>query len=115
MKTKIRLGKKEVNIEVEKCLGLKKAIGLMFRRKAKANALLFEFNKPTKAAIHSLFCPEFIAVWLDYRGKIIDYKKISSNKLSIKPEKEFSKLLEIPLNNKYSTVVKFFPSTERFI
>jgi len=115
MKIKIRLGRKEVNIEVEKCNGIRQALGLMFRSKDNARALLFEFNEPTNIAIHSLFCPDFIAIWLDSRGQVIDYKRVRPNKLSIKPKQEYMKLLEIPLNNKYSTVVKLFPSTERFI
>lgn len=112
MKAKLKFGGKEIEIpDVEKVSGIKKIVGLMFN--SKSNALLFEFENPGKQAIHSLFCPDFLAIWLDKDNKILEYKLIISGKMTIKPEKEFSKLLEIPLNNKYSHVIRFFLGKEK--
>ncbi len=107
MKAKLNLKGKKIEIpDVKKVSGMKKFTGLMFK-KPETNALLFSFNKQTKQAIHSLFCPDFLAIWLN-NNKIIEYKFITSQKLIIKPEKKFSHLLEIPLNKKYLEITKAF-------
>ena len=79
----------------------------MFKSK-NTEALLFDFKKVTSQAIHSLFCPNFLAIWLDENNKILEHKLVYPNKFRIKPKNKFKKLLEIPLNNKYLTVTKFF-------
>ena len=108
MKAIIKFKNELVEIpDVKKVSRIGKFLGLMFGD-SKASALLFEFPKPTRQAIHSLFCPDFLAIWLDEENKIIEYKLVLGNKLSIIPEKEFSKLIEIPLNEKYSQVTKLF-------
>ncbi len=108
MKAKLKFQGKEIEIaDIDKAKGIRKYTGLMFKRK-ETNALLFEFEKPCKQAIHSLFCRDFLAIWLDSEGKIAEYKIIFPNQFSIKPEKEFSKLLEIPINKKYSGVISPF-------
>ncbi|MCX6748637.1 MAG: hypothetical protein NT076_03450 [Candidatus Pacearchaeota archaeon] len=88
--------------------GMKKFTGLMFK-KPDTNALLFE----ELGSIHSFFCPDFLAIWLDDENKIVDYKLITSGKPNIKPDKPFAKLLEVPLNEKYSEVTKFFLDQKR--
>ena len=109
MKAKLKFKGKAIEIpDVIKAEGFKKFTGLMFNKES--NALLFEFNEGNNKAIHSLFCPDFLAIWLS-NGKIVEYKIITSGKFSIKPEKEFNKLLEIPLNSKYASVVKLFLDT----
>jgi hypothetical protein len=110
MKAKLKYKGKEIEIpDVEKVSGIGKYTGLMLK---KENALLFEFEKGRKA-IHSLFCPDFLAIWLD-GSRIVDYQIITSAKLKIIPQENFNKLLEIPLNNKYSSVVEFFLREEKF-
>ena len=105
MKAKLRFKGREILIEdIIKASGLKKFTGLMFKGK-NAQALLFEFNGGR--AIHSYFCQPFLAVWLS-QGKIIDYKLVQPNAFSIKPDKEFDKLIEIPFNSKYANVINFF-------
>lgn len=95
----------EVN-DVEKISGIKKYTGLMFK-KENTNALLFDFGSPTKKGIHSLFCPNFVAIWLN-EGKIVDYEVVNSARMLISPRAEFTKLLEIPINEKYSNIVDIF-------
>jgi len=94
MKIAIKKRDKKIDLKVEKANKLK---GLMFRRNNQA--ILFEFNKPTRQAIHSFFCKPFLAVWLDKDEEILETKIIKTWKFSIKPRKKFSKLIEIPLSN----------------
>ena len=111
MIAKIKLNGKIVEIQdIEKAEGIKKFLGLMFKPQ-NTNALLFQFSKPVKTAIHSLFCPKFLAIWLDDKNKIVEYAIVNKAKMSIKPSSSFTKLLEIPLNNKYSRIFKNFQIT----
>jgi len=111
MRAKLKFKGKEIVIEdIERVKGMKKFSGLMFNKSG--NALLFEFEKLTNEPITSIFCPDFLAIWLN-QGKIVDYRLIVSNRFSIKPKAEFTSLLEIPLNNKYNNVVKFFLGKEK--
>ena len=84
-----------------------KIFGLMFVQKEKASALLFEFEKPTKIKIHSLFVFfSFVAVWLDEKNKVIETEIIKPFTVSAMPRRPFKRLIEIPLNSKYSFNVK---------
>ena len=89
-------------IDVEKVSEFGKFMGLMFRRKEKARALLFVFDKPIRMAIHSfyVFFP-FVAVWLDDKNRIMEKQLVKPFRLYIKPKKRFYKLLEVPINKKY--------------
>ncbi|MFH1307417.1 MAG: DUF192 domain-containing protein [archaeon] len=110
MKAKLNFKGKEIVIEnIKKCNSWEKFKGLMFTDKEDATALLFEFSKTGRQSIHSYFVRmPFIAIWLDSSGKIVEHKLVSPGNLSIKPEKEFSKLIEVPLNNKYQEVFDLF-------
>ena len=89
---------------IKEMKGFQKFLGLMFSKGSQA--LLFNFNKQTKQPIHSFFCPKFLAIWLDSNNNVLEIKPIYNSRFSIKPKQRFSKLLEIPLNNKYIPVVK---------
>ncbi|MFA4952848.1 MAG: DUF192 domain-containing protein [Candidatus Pacearchaeota archaeon] len=96
---------KKTELEAEVCNSpWKKFRGLMFR-KEDTDALVFIFKKPTKTSIHSFFCKEFIAVWLDDKNKVIEIRKIKPWKLCIRPKKRFVKLIEIPFNEKYKKII----------
>jgi len=115
MKLIIKIEGKSTEVpDVMKCRGMGKLSGLMFQEARKADAVLFDFGHPTVQAIHSFFCPHFIAVWLDEQGNILEWRKVNSRQSSITPGCEFSKLLEIPLSRKYAHVVEFLSRTERF-
>lgn len=104
MRAKIKVKGKEIVIDnITRASGIKKYTGLMFKPQ-ETNALLFELGRGRKA-IHSLFCPNFLAVWL-LEGKIQETRIIEPWKFSIKPEKEFDKLLEIPVNSNYLKVIE---------
>jgi len=102
---------KDLFLDVKKCNGLHRVKGLMFLRKEKAKALLFDFNKPYREAIHSLFVFfSFVAVWIDSKGKIIEIKKIRPFSPFVSIKKSYSRLVEIPINRKYSDIVKLLCS-----
>jgi len=98
---------KKINLKVKKCNFFHRFLGLMFTRREKARALLFDFGKSVRISIHSFFVFfPFVAVWLDDKDKIIEIKKINSWRFSVKPEKSFVKLVEIPCNAEYKDILK---------
>ena len=94
---------KKINLDVEVCKW--KFLGLMFSRQKSAKALLFDFKKSMRVSIHSFFCPEFVAVWLDDENRVVEIKKIKPWKIAIFPKKPFMKLVEIPYNQKYEKMI----------
>jgi uncharacterized membrane protein (UPF0127 family) len=105
-KISLNFGKNKILIEAHVVRGFERFSGLMFSRKEKAKILLFEFRKPVRLAIHSLFVFfSFIAIWTDEHGKIIEIKKVKPFSLTVCPEKNFSSFVEIPLSKKYKDVV----------
>lgn len=109
-KMKIKLGEKEIEISgVEKCNLFMKFKGLMFCTRGKAKALLFEFKNPVKIKFHSLFVFfPFVAVWLDEKNKVIDFRVIKPFTWTISSEKKYKRLLEIPMNNLYRKIITSF-------
>ena len=98
---------KKININVRQCDGLQRFKGLMFVKREKAGALLFDFKKPGRQAIHSFFVFfPFVAVWLDSEGKIIETRKVKPFVPLISIRKSYSRLVEIPINKKYDNIVK---------
>ena len=98
---------KKITLDVETLGFFGKVFGLMFMPRENANALLFDFKKPTRVRIHSFFVFfPFVAVWLDKKGKVLEIKKIIPFTFSVSPLKNFYKLIEIPLNKKYDGKIK---------
>ena len=96
--------KKKFKLNVKKCNSLQKISGLMFTSKEKAKALLFEFKR--SIAIHSFFVFfPFVAIWLN-KNKIVEIRKITPFKFSIKSKKRFDKIIEIPINKKYKSILR---------
>jgi uncharacterized membrane protein (UPF0127 family) len=108
MKMIIKHNSKNVKIKnVKKLSEFGKGIGLMFHRREKCPAMLFEFKRPTRMKIHSLFVFfKFAAVWLDDKNRIIDLKIVKPFIFSVSCKEPFNKLLEIPLNREYRKKVK---------
>ncbi len=114
MKILLKYKNKKFPLEVKKVNFFGKFIGLMFSRREKALALLFDFEKPTNQAIHSLFVFfPFVAIWLDENEKIVEIMKIPSWKFLIKPKKKFVRLIEIPVSKKYSEVIEFLDDVRK--
>ena len=104
---KISRKKKRIEIPVKKISQFGKFSGLMFKTKNTKN-LLFEFKKETKLPIHSFFVFfPFLAVWLDKKNKILDFKKINPFNPRIRPKKSFSRLIELPFNDKNKKIIKW--------
>jgi len=98
---------KKISTDVEVCGFFGKIFGLMFKSREGANALLFDFKKPTRISIHSFFVFfPFIAVWLDKKGKVLEIKKITPFASPVSPKKNFHKLIEIPSNTRYNGKIK---------
>lgn len=108
MKIGLRFKNKKIKLEAKFCNWFKRFFGLMFTRREKAEALLFDFKKPIKIAIHScfVFFP-FIAIWLDDKNKIVDLRIVKPFIVRTCSKKSFCKLIEIPINDKYREVVRF--------
>lgn len=105
---------KRINIETSKVPFLKEGFGLMFSKKEKANALLFHFKWNTNMTIFSYFVYyKFIAIWLDKKNKFVDMKVIDPFLSGIRPNKEFRKLIEIPINKKYKKVCDFLLKNQK--
>ncbi len=97
---KIKKGSKVIEVNPVKKLSLfGKFKGLMFSRRKKAKALLFEWKN---CAIHSFFVfYPFLALWLDGHNKIVDKKIVKPFSLCVFSGKNSEKLLEVPINKKY--------------
>ena len=90
--------KRSFNIKVGICDNFFLQIsGLMFKKNSLP--LLFVFKNSRKSAIHSFFCEKFVAIWFD-KDRIVDVKLVHPWKISVKPNKKFDRLLEIPMSNK---------------
>lgn len=93
---------KKFDIDARSCNPFRKFLGLMFSRRKKAEALLFDFKKPVDFRIHSFFVFfPFVAVWLDKGNKVIEAKRVRPFTFSVGLKKSFYKIIEIPINGNY--------------
>ena len=105
---RIKINKKVFGIKnLKTCNEFEKFSGLMFSSRENSRALLFKFKKPIRLAIHSFFVfYPFLAIWLDDKNKIVKISIIKPFNPFIKPKKSFTKLIEIPVNEKYEKIIK---------
>ena len=104
---KIYFKKNQIEIPVGKVSELGKFSGLMFKTKNTEN-LVFEFNKKTNLKIHSLFVFfPFLAIWLDEKGGVLEWKIVKPFSLAVSSKKPFFKLIEMPFNNKNKKILEF--------
>ena len=104
---KIKINKDFFDFNAKICTELEKAKGLMFTRREKAQTLIFDFPGGAKAKIHSLFVFfPFFAIWLDDKNRVIFIRKIKPFMFSASPGKKFSRLIEIPENEKYKRIIE---------
>ncbi|MBU0467290.1 MAG: DUF192 domain-containing protein [Nanoarchaeota archaeon] len=105
---KINFNKKWIDIDLRKTSQLGKVFGLMFKS-SKTQNLLFEFSDREIKTIHSFFVFfPFLAVWLDKKNKVLDYKLVKPFTLAVNSKTAPKKLIEIPLNNKNKKIVEIF-------
>lgn len=109
MKTKkigLNFKGKKLEIEAGVCEGLQMGIGLMFKSK-NTKPLIFDFKKKVKEPITALFVFfPFLAIFLDDKNKILETRIVKPFTFITKPKQKFSKLLEIPINDKYKRELK---------
>jgi uncharacterized membrane protein (UPF0127 family) len=105
-KVSFKFKRKKVNIVVKECNEINKVFGLMFKRREKAEALLFTFDRGTKIKIHSFFVFfPFLAIWLDEKGRVIEVKEVKPFTFAVAPRKPYRELIEVPFNNKYRKII----------
>ena len=111
----IKVSSKRISIpDVKKVSDIGKIKGLMFCFKENSKALLFEFRKPVKRKIHSLFVFfPFLCVWMDKKNNILEKRIIDPWKISVFPKKPFHKLLEIPINKKYRREIVLLSKSQK--
>ncbi len=107
---KLKLNNKYIEIkDIKKSSGV---IGLMFSRREKAPILLFEKSK--NLAIHSFFVFfPFLCLWLDDKNSVVEFKIVRPFSHYEKTSKDFSKIVEIPINRRHHNIVTFIVG-ERF-
>ncbi|MBI4116915.1 DUF192 domain-containing protein [Candidatus Pacearchaeota archaeon] len=105
---KIHYKNKSIEIFAKKVSPIGKVLGLMFKSKETDN-LLFEFKNKTKMKIHSFFVFfKFLAVWLDEKNNVVDFKIVEPFEFSVSPKKPFRKLVELPFNDKNRKTISIF-------
>jgi len=88
--------------------------GLMLRTR-RTLPCLFEFQRPTKFKITSLFVFfPFLAVWLDSKNKVVDFKVVWPFTFEVSPIKPFLKLLEVPITDENMKILELLVAGERF-
>jgi len=105
---KIYYKKRAIDIDVRKVSFFEEFYGLMFRT-SRAKNLLFDFFNYNRISLHSLFVFfPFLAVWLDEKNNVLDFKIVRPFTLSVKPRMQFKKFIEIPLNLRNKKFIEFF-------
>lgn len=103
---KIRFKGRIIKLNVKKLSSLGMARGFMFKGRSCENLL---FNRKGRWAIHSLFVFfRFLALWLDNKNNVIEWKIAKPFSFCIKPKRKFAKLIEIPENKANNAIIKIF-------
>ena len=104
----IKYKNKKIDVRVKRVSSFGKFIGLMFKSKNTEN-LLFDLENDVKMAIHSyfVFFP-FLAVWVNDKNEVQEWKVVEPFISIIKPKKSFRKLVEIPFNSANIGIIDFF-------
>jgi len=99
---------KKFSFDAKICRFFDTILGLMFKSRKNAQALLFKFDKSSRITIHSFFVFfPFVVAWFDSKGKIIEIRKIKPFTPFVSIKKPHSMIIEIPINKKYNDIVKF--------
>ena len=105
---KITYKRRKIEVIARNVSGLGRLRGLMMKH-GKTSNLLFDFGKPVRYSLHSFFVFfKFLVVWLDENNKVVDFKIAKPFSFYINTDKNFVKILEIPINQKNKKIIKFF-------
>jgi len=112
-KIKAGFGNKPISFEAKRLPYQSYWLGLMFRTRNTENLL---FDLPGRWGIHSFFVFfSFLAVWLDEKNKVLDWRIVRPFTFLARPRKKFAKLAEIPVNKRNRLLLSNFTTTrERF-
>ncbi len=103
----IKFSGKTIKIKVRRMNFFGRFLGLMFRTRNTDN-LLFDFGREINISIHSLFVFfPFLAIWLDSKNNVIDAKVVKPFCLSIKPDRSFRRIIEIPFRENNLKLIDF--------
>lgn len=106
MRIGLKYKRKKFSLDVVKCNGIRKGIGLMFKTKKNSKALLFNFNKKTNTPLTSLFVFfPFLVLWLDQNNNILEFRVAKPFEFVISSKNLFNKVVEIPIKNEYQKVI----------
>lgn len=101
------LGKRKLSCKVEPVNTFRRGLGLMFRTSMTEN-LLFSFtregNQGRQLTAWFVFFP-FYAVWLDKSQKVVDIRYVRPWEFYIHTRKNFSKILEFPVNSRNKKLI----------
>ena len=104
---------KKIKISANRVSPIGKFLGLMFKSSKTPN-LLFELSKLETKAIHSIFVFfPFLAIWLDNKNNVVDFKYVKPFTPIVNPKKAPSKLIELPANQANSSVLDLFIRRQR--
>ncbi len=105
-KIKVGFGSRKLSLDVKRLSYWNYWIGLMFKSKNSENLL---FDLSGRWGIHSwfVFFP-FLALWLDEKNKVIEWKIVKPFSFFVCPKKKFAKLVEIPVNSKNKQITSIF-------
>ncbi len=104
----IKKGHRTINIPVRDVRSFEKGIGLMFRTRNTTN-LLFSFTKDVRTLFTSIFVFfPYLSIWLDKDYRVLDARIIKPFTLRVPTHKPFRYVVEVPVNEANSEILKFF-------
>ncbi len=114
-KIEIKLKNKKICLDIFECGFFELARGLMFRRREKAPALLFDIDNLSGEALTGLFVFfPFYVLWLDEKNNVSEIKFVKPFTFYVNSKKPFSKIVEIPVSKKYSKIIKILVDNKKF-
>ncbi len=97
---------KKFDVKVRELSLPEQGLGLMFRTKNCDNLL---FDRRGRWAIHSWFVFfKFLALWLDEKNNVVEWKIVSPFKKYVVPKNDFARLIEVPINARNKKIIDIF-------
>lgn len=116
MKISVNFNANKLLIDVKNTGFIRRGLGLTFRTRDTKN-LLFEFSRGVtwQGNLTSIFVFfPFLALWLDDKNKVIDFRVVRPFEFCIKQKKKFRKIVEIPLNNRNKRLIVRFIGKNKY-